>query len=549
MFQEFYKDTIESKFIKNLIYNTPIPRMQTVSYGDILYENGVYLFGQKVIRCTKTGILSQGDAVNVLCNVFFDEKTGNPKYGVAEYDYLAPYSPARKYPKLNENYKSKYNYYDSDTHRYLGDFLRAYRDVYGVNLMPFYNCFTDNQVTGVYLDGSYDTVKGEYDGSVIEEDNRAYKIYAVPIKFGKVYTIAVDCNDLSYKPSIRNTLGEITIVGTDGQRYAISNSMKEQGKYHIRTSFTKPFTVYFEPESKESTITCADDIFCGYDPENQRDLTICGEFNGTVLRSEDIVGMSNYLNLLIQVPVNNKSSIVVLEGDFTDNGNIKIFNKEFLDKGTRVFYSDMLGDFDWNGKVDENDVALIIKYSVGGSVPVGIRTQNGDVNLDNCVNSKDANLITRFLNGKPSVPGIGEYTYSSVSYYGPIYSNNLDELLVSELSLLKANSGVSYAFSDRLIEYLLLNAICSSEEITENVIKVQDIFGSYEGRSDGVYSNYLRCLLFESYSDVEDVYHIDNIGYMDKDVEWNEKYVKKAYEKIKKDYEGLPVLEETGGGE
>ena len=475
MFQEFYKDTIESKFIKNLIYNTPIPRMQTVSYGDILYENGIYLFGQKVIRCTKTGILSQGDAVNVLCNVFFDEETGNPKYGVAEYDYLAPYSPARKYPKLNENYKSKYNYYDSDTHRYLGDFLRAYRDVYGVNLMPFYNCFTDNQVTGVYLDGSYDTVKGEYDGSVIEEDNRTYKIYAVPIKFGKVYTVAVDCNDLSYKPSIRNTLGEVTIIGTNGQRYVISNSLKEQGKYHIRTSFTKPFSVYFEPESKESTITCANDIFCGYDPENPRDLTICGEFNGTVLRSEDIVGMSNYLNLLIQVPVNNKSSIVVLEGDFTGNGNIKIFNKEFLN--------------------------------------------------------------------------ISETDDETGSVYGPIYNNSLDELLVSELSLLKANSGVSYAFSDRLIEYLLLNAICSSEEITENVIKVQDIFGSYEGRSDGVYSNYLRCLLFESYSDVEDVYHIDNIGYMDKDVEWHEKYVKKAYDKIKKEYESLPVLEETGGGE
>lgn len=44
----------------------------------------------------------------------------------------------------------------------------------------------------------------------------------------------------------------------------------------------------------------------------------------------------------------------------------------------------------------------------------------------------------------------------------------------SKLSLLAYNNKISYPFSDRLVEYLLGNAITSSDDITQNIERVQD---------------------------------------------------------------------------
>ena len=93
--------------------------------------------------------------------------------------------------------------------------------------------------------------------------------------------------------------------------------------------------------------------------------------------------------MIIKLPINNKSSITVLEGDFTNISKKPVINMQYI-----------------NSEID---------------------------------------------------------------------NENLNEVLISNLSLLQMNTGVSYPYSNRLVEYLLGNAITPLDEIADNIKRVQTI--------------------------------------------------------------------------
>ena len=101
----------------------------------------------------------------------------------------------------------------------------------------------------------------------------------------------------------------------------------------------------------------------------------------------------------------------------------------------------------------------------------------------------------------------------------------LNSALQTEPSLRQMNTGTTYAFSDRLIEYLLLNVVDLNDEIGDNVEAVQKKLLSGNKYPKGVWSNKLRILSYKYYMN-----HIglgknrsslpyDISGYIDKDVE------------------------------
>jgi hypothetical protein len=105
--------------------------------------------------------------------------------------------------------------------------------------------------------------------------------------------------------------------------------------------------------------------------------------------------------------------------------------------------------------------------------------------------------------------------------YGPI----------SELSLLKFSDGNSYPFSDRLVEYLLLNVITSNEQISNNVDLILNAIQSYKFnknvstkpfKSTQKYlTDDLKQYLLDTaldYSNLNNKY--DLLGYVDKDIEY-----------------------------
>ena len=100
-----------------------------------------------------------------------------------------PYIFGEFYNGLTTTYKSNTLGYDSETHYYLGEYLRAYKAYYDIDLMPFYNCFSNEYINYVYLN------KGELTNQIKLEEtyNQNYTVISVPIKFCQTYTIAIQC--------------------------------------------------------------------------------------------------------------------------------------------------------------------------------------------------------------------------------------------------------------------------------------------------------------------------------------------------------------------
>lgn len=78
--------------------------------------------------------------------------------------------------------------YDSYTHEYLGDYLRFMRDYQELNLMSLYNCFSNRLVPQLNLEVA---VNAAYTAK-FNTTNSRYKIYMVPVKMFKDYTIALN---------------------------------------------------------------------------------------------------------------------------------------------------------------------------------------------------------------------------------------------------------------------------------------------------------------------------------------------------------------------
>ena len=102
----------------------------------------------------------------------------------------------------------------------------------------------------------------------------------------------------------------------------------------------------------------------------------------------------------------------------------------------------------------------------------------------------------------------------------------LSDKLSTPLQLLRLNTGESYPFADRLVEYLLGNAITLNEEIEDNIIRLKTVADSrcpeeFIDYSNGVWEPKLQALIYNyinRQANTHDINH-DILGFVDKDVE------------------------------
>lgn len=81
------------------------------------------------------------------------------------------------------------------------------------------------------------------------------------------------------------------------------------------------------------------------------------------------------------------------------------------------------------------------------------------------------------------------------------------------------NTGVQYPFSDRLIEYLLLNVIDSADKIVDNTGRVQEaLYVKVPENEYGTFSTNLRAALFNRFME-NGINRYDSNGFVDKDLE------------------------------
>lgn len=444
--QKFFTDTIESSFIKELVYSANIPSYDSVSDGDYAFKDVTYIYKNHIIKVTKSGVVGSGAEFYNLCTYKFNERIS----------------------KVTENYISRYNYYDSETHYQLGRYLRLYRDCTGVDLMPFYNCYSGKIVSDVYL-GDHNEVRFVGDNKFTTNTSE-YKIILVPIRFNKEYTICIDSySKVRMKPIFYGSFGidvntpfpENDMFGNTETDYQ-SMSFKEPKLYKLDLN-----SITYTYNESENYLTDTD--------------------------KTNLMSYEKNLYLLIQLPINNKSSILVQEGNYTNvTRHYDLFDtitdESTVVSGERYIY--------------KGCTVLITDTTVGSTIKTGAKykTVSGS-NLSRVYNEEFIDKLT---------------------------NNELNNILLSDLQLQRLSTGESYAFSTRLIEYLLDNVITSEDQFDGDIRRVQKVLREDDmlisTGYQGVWDRSIRSALFRKYISSGKTTgrsrSINDInGFVDKDVE------------------------------
>ena len=402
MFQQFYENNIEAKMIKNILYNVHIPTVQIWKKGKPIINGFTYITPEYVVVAKK-------DFPNK-----DDSKGPDTIFDTNYFKIIEPYVEGDFYPGITSNFQSKTSYYDPDTHKYLGEYLRLIRDINGIDLMSTYNCWT----------GTYNDYIRYNNGNFVklsEPQDDGMQLFIVPIKFNKKYTIYFNSNMPIYIQPV------YYYSNTSTFKQSVSNSDKFDLKIYKTSSFSSPILYEGVTVNGDKTV------------ENPPSKLI-----------------EYYLTLLIQAPKNN-SPLIVLEGDYSDIS--VLLNKG----GNPNRLKDIIVDFD-----------------------------NGEEIISN---------------------------------------EDLNKLLTSIPALTRVLNNKTYAFSDRLLEYLLTNVITKDDIYLKDISNIQNRVSSLDfqkafnqnkyDRNDslGVWSNSLRKYIYDTMLNKRYPSFIDINGFIDKETE------------------------------
>lgn len=368
MENRFYTSTVISKFIKYLLQRTPLPVYKLIYDNDDMIKGCVYTYKDKVLKCTKSGrfVGINGSADyqgylyvmddlkvhetytpkgNIYDNGPDDEKryvgegigeggmqvwkespTKNSNYkpqlvpfsvtddyvsfrmyDIAEFEIVSTITPGTNTPGITQIYTSNSNYYDTMTHRYLGEYLRWLQNMYDLDLMGLYNCFNYEIAENI-------TLRQDVPIGLIQVGSEKYKTYLVPIKFDRVYTIAIQSE---FPVLLKSVFYNNGLVKDSKDQEYLNSYIDEPVICKNNSRFSEPFHYSLTYRNCRGNIE-----------ETYRNLYM----------------YERYLYLAIQVPVNNNSSVVVIEGEYSGNESKIISDVYGLKKGvsTQQVISKML---------------------------------------------------------------------------------------------------------------------------------------------------------------------------------------------------------------
>lgn len=348
--QKFFESGIISTYIKYLLENTPLPLFPCINENEYMVKGNIYIYKNRILKCTKSGTFIIKKNVEKEVNYLYplNERTVRDEYFVEnnicyEYDehgvkqiVLNPPQPWHsasmirvtdddkelepipfsvtdsrilltdeifaKYEVLNnftfrqpvngltQTFHSNTSYYDSKTHKMLGEYLRLIKNQFGLNLMSLYNCYC--------YEDSYELSFDEKN-NIIPVGVSTKKTLLVPIKFNKPYTVALDCPfPFKYKGIIYNN----GLIKNDQDTEYISNMMSDGMMYKTNSSFNNPFTIIVSNILKPS-----------YD------------YGERYLQQYE-----KSLYLALEVPRSLNNTLTVLEGDYTNIGSRYVIGMEML---------------------------------------------------------------------------------------------------------------------------------------------------------------------------------------------------------------------------
>ena len=163
-YQYFNRNNSEIYFIRDLLESTYIPTVRIFSkYTNIQPTNKQSVVATYDVDTTPYDVVSSESNLEVyknetfildnkvmLCDPNTDAITGKT-YTINDSRDVSRYFFGNRYSNITTNYVSNRNYYDTGMHEALGRYLRAYRDFYHIDVMNFYNCFSNRFISSYSL--------------------------------------------------------------------------------------------------------------------------------------------------------------------------------------------------------------------------------------------------------------------------------------------------------------------------------------------------------------------------------------------------------------
>lgn len=417
MFQKYNDDNIISKFIKELLRTTEVPTIQVWKPGKPLIQGFMYVTKEYIVEALQDFMPTKDD--------LGPQSASDSSY----FKIIKPYVEGMHYNGITSNYISNTPSYDAETHEYLGNYLRMYRDLHGIDLMPYYNCWN-----GTYTDKLRIDKNGISAYKRVLNDGK--KVLIVPIKFNQDYTIYLNSTSpINYAIAYYDGFNLLQTLPANSANLAFGTIN------HCST--THPFLISKLQAAGSRYVTS-------------------GNTSGATADIRNIL-LEEYLTLFIQVSDLNTTPITILEGNYTDNN---LLNLNYYNGDEKITIINKLKNIEYNTRIPEGE--SIIK-----------------------------------------IP-INEYCRS-----------------VSSLT----RTSESFAFNDRLIEYLLLNVITNEDSITDNIERVQNYitsskfrkaFGENYNRSftKGVWDDDMQKYIYNIITRLSKYTStIDINGFVDKDTE------------------------------
>ena len=317
-------------FIQNLLRSKNVPLVPILRDPEGLFNNegipkgfsyihdGYFYLGQ--------GVKNENNNVVAL-----------PPIRQSKYDF------GKKYLNLTNTYIPTESYYSSELHEHLGEYLRAYRDTYKIDLMGLYNCFSGRLISRVSLPMSLrteDTSVGDNSEKItsfttwyeFKEANDNYKITCFPIKFNMKYRLKI-----YGKINGNVTLQPIFYYKGSYLRLEITNANNNSNPI-IFNSTTAIYTNNIEYELN------LDNEAKKINKENEVDLPTIKKY---------LIENEKYLYLFVQVPQSQDLQMSVIEeAEYFNVVNNSLLN---LDVNYNVPFSDRLLEFLTNNVITPQD--------------------------------------------------------------------------------------------------------------------------------------------------------------------------------------------------
>lgn len=514
---------------KQVTFNTPYGELPIPEYDDYEFQ-GWYskLFGGKRITADSIYDIPSNGMIYAQWRPPQHQETTklSPK---AKFVPIGEYTFGDKNDKLCKNFTSNQEGYDSITHEKLGDYLRALRDMYGLNLMPLYNCFSNNPFAQYHIFEDR-IVKTNYDYHT--------QIYKIPIRFNTDYTVCIEnVGATTFAPAfIRNESLlklEKTKIGNNldvTNRY-ISLYTNDVISTYSGLRFFDPIVIRFDnvPGTKyktylsssgnKTTAPVALQLSKCFDPiqilsSDEFDSSKEFLYKKTALSSTskgfEYLGINSTLESAGGIGTYYTCNVNPNKLNWKDSATATEPTADTRIDVTKTYYTDVEEQEEFTYIYDIEDVHCEMYDSIEDNLYLLIQVPKGF----------DSNIVVLE----------GDYTHTkSLKYYNEhslrdYPENYLDKLFIHDIRLMRMNVQQKIPFSDTLIQFLLWNAICGLDSINLDMDRLLESFHRlYTTIDEHYYANYWYFRyreLISNYSKLNEYEYIDdNLGYVTSEIE------------------------------